>query len=233
MYWFQHVGRLPYQPENEAVKLLSLPDKANLDLSAGILRNYGRCRCVWTNSVSYLPHTNSFGLSTDSLAWKQESSSVLPHTVQKSYLHQSLPISTKRKVINFNSVQDQGEKRKMCILSGREQSWAVTSIFCYSSSQDFILFMYSASQNATTCNCTTVFLPGPMGVHGPQGPPGAIGQPGDQGSQGKPGPKGPPGTYEPIVHCHSIVTMIFLFIYNLTTVYLHTYNVNNIRKNPT
>lgn len=35
------VGRLSDQPEDDAVKLLSLPGKANLDLSAGVLRNYG------------------------------------------------------------------------------------------------------------------------------------------------------------------------------------------------
>lgn len=38
----QHlVGRLSDQPEGEAVKLLSLPNKANLDLSAEVLGNYG------------------------------------------------------------------------------------------------------------------------------------------------------------------------------------------------
>jgi len=61
--------------------------------------------------------------------------------------------------------------------------------------------------------CTTVFFPGPMGIHGLQGPPGAVGQPGDQGFQGKPGPKGPTGTYELVPHWHSIVTVIFVFIH--------------------
>lgn len=69
-----------------------------------------------------------------------------------------------------------------------------------------------------------------MGSHGPQGPPGATGQPGDEGFQGKPGPRGPTGIYELVAHCHSVVTILFLFMYNLTNVYLHTDNLNNVRK---
>lgn len=120
----------------------------------------------------------------------------------------------------------------MCISFWEATELSCPKYFLLLKQPDFILFICSPSRNATTCNCTTAFFPGPMGIHGPQGPPGAIGQPGDQGFQGKPGPRGPTGTYKPVAHCHSIVTMIFLLIYNLTNIYLHTDNLSNLRKKP-
>lgn len=56
------------------------------------------------------------------------------HTLYKFYLHQSLPVSMTREVIHGIQFKTKERRGKSAVLSER-QSWAASSIFCYSNSQ--------------------------------------------------------------------------------------------------